>query len=281
MSKKKFLVTGDSYTQGCLWPSVLYEHYNVINVGKAACGSVYMSDSILGEIDLDDPPSHVFVLWGCINRYDVKLPSNKVTDFFLSNKQYFARIKDTCYYFTGGDHYNDIISKNYKNIKSSTWPSVDGVEDYLLLPEWIQKECHDKGIFDFSLYSIDGIVKNFSMLQFPLNQQYLEDQTLYSMIHCQNFLKANNIPYNFSFVADPFSTPMKSVANLIDVNKFFGSIQKTNPLNKKIDWSRYILLNPYNFAVAHDYLQDDLMHMTEQGQEKWANAIRKFLQYKW
>ena len=231
-----------------------------------------MSDSIINSIDFDNPPDYVFILWSCINRIDVKLPINKATTKFIDNESHKAKIGNTYYYFTGGDHFNEIVKNNYQNIKSDDWPNINGVDDFVNLPDLVQKECLEKEIFSFSHYSIQGRLQNYAMLQYSTDEKYLVDITLQSMISCQSLLEAHNIPYNFGFVIDPFSKPTKFMRKL-----GFGFIDKRNPLYKFINWKKYIPLNPYNYAVRYNHLESDLVHMTPVGQTAWSKEIKKFI----
>jgi hypothetical protein len=71
------------------------------------------------------------------------LPSNSLIDnkFLLppmTPRDYTVMIGDTFYVNIETDIHFD---KMYKNVKDSSWPRCDSIEEFELLPEWIQKEC--------------------------------------------------------------------------------------------------------------------------------------------
>lgn len=264
---KKILVGGDSFTYNSKWPELLFPDCEIINLGRSGAGNRFIADSVIDYVSRHKV-DQVFVLWSAINRVDIPVPVSEITDSWIKSTRYYGKINDTYYWFSGKDKYNSVINKNYKNIKDPSWPTVKSIDDFVVLPLELQAECYKSNLFGFELHSLEGKMVNYVMLNYLNSKTYLEDMTWKNVLNCQNALEVQNIPYNFGFIFEPFSA---------DTVETFGKLQQNHPLYRCIHWDKYVKLSPYNYAVRHDLLAEDMFHMSFAGQIKWAQEIKQFV----
>jgi len=263
--RMSILVSGCSYTENAKWVDELFT--NVINYGKSGAGNTYISNSIIYNIDLLNPPSYVFILFSGVNRIDLSVPKTLDTQKLAIELKYYGIVNDILYLFTGSDKINIQICRNYRNIKSLAWPEIYCIDDFLKLPKKIKDECIEKQIFYFGLENSDlmSMINTSMMLNYLNDTNYLQTLTYQNILNCQTFLERHLIPYNFSFISNVFDTNNKTQ---------FGVLNKSHPLYKRINWSNYINDTPYEFAVKYNCLADDQFHLSHHGQRLWAQKIR-------
>lgn len=260
---KKVLVTGASYVYGKNWIKQIFPKYDVINLSRTAAGNKFISDSVVNTIDLSDPPDFVFIVWSSPTFIDLQLPLTDTTKLVLQRHRLYGIINDIGYWFSGGNRFTE-LPKNYKNIRSESWPDVETVDDFINLPGNIQHECYNDNLFWYDPMSADGKIQNFSMLQYMNNRAYQEDLSFNHIVACCNFLDHHKIPYRFTFVENPFGKRYKS----------FGKLSKTHKLFDRIKWRNYIAQTPYEYGVDKDLLEDkDNYHLTNDGYDRWAKSI--------
>jgi hypothetical protein len=260
------LVTGCSYTQNSIWPTALFPQHQIVNLGRAAAGNRYISDSVIKSIDINSPPDFVFVLFSTIDRCEVLVPRNKLTEEIADIYTWYGKIRDTIYFFSGGDKWSDDVTRCYNNIKEQSWPVVNSPDEFLNLPIEIKQECFRSGIFNISYGNIEQCIHDAFMINYFSNSSFLQTQTYLSIINCQTFLEKHNIPYMFSFVYDPFD---------FDYVNLFGCLDKTHYLHQSVNWNKFINCFPYETGLEFDLLLEDKVHLTKEGQLVWSKQIAK------
>lgn len=250
---KKILISGCSYTENASWPSVLFPGDNIVNLGRSAAGNQFIAESILESIYLSSPPDMVFILWSGINRVDVPLPKNDITFQFAKQWKYFGELKYCLMLFSGGDYVNANIENSYNAIADPTWPKVKNLDEFLSLGSWNQL-----------FRNLENEIQTFVSTQYLQSPGYLSSKTLKSMDQCLGFLERHNIDYRFGFIANPLDKNNQTQ---------FGYLEK-DYLYDRINWSKYVTLNPYEFGVRHNYMSDDSFHLTNEGMEHWASEIK-------
>jgi hypothetical protein len=267
MSKPTILFAGDSFVANSRWPTYLFPESTIINLAKTAAGNTFIADSIIHAIDITNLPDFVFILWGTITKIDITLPVTESTSNNIKKWEFYGKIDQTYYVFTGGDKFNSVIRNNYKNIKDTTWPAVETVEEYLKLPNTTQKYCEDAGLYWPTYPTIEDKIFKYALIQYANNLGHLENITYKSMIACQSFLESNNVPYRFGFTVNPFNG--KHVDKL-------GRLCKQNNLYNKINWKNYIELSPHDYGVDNNCLDNDQFHLTPSGIINWAKSIKNY-----
>jgi hypothetical protein len=261
------LVTGCSYTQESVWPSALFPKYQIINLGRAGAGNRYISNSVINLIDINFPPDFVFILFSGVNRSEVLVPNNHLTKPLATTYKYYGEIRDTLYFFSGGNKWTELITRGYNNIKDqSHWPIISSPDEFLNLPTQIKQECLEAGLFNCSYGEIEQCIHDALMINYFSNISFLQTQTYLSIINCQTFLEKHNIPYMFSFFYNPFD---------LDYATQFGCLDRTHHLHKVVNWDKFINCFPFETGLKFNLLEEDEVHLTTQGQLKWANQITK------
>lgn len=266
MSPKRILVSGCSYVEGAMWPQMAFPNTEIVNIGQHGAGNQYISNSIIHAVDPKSPPDYVFVLFAGVNRADVALPKTKSSLELLAKKKFGAVLDDTVYLFSGGSKINANMVRCYNEIRDAGWPDINGVEDWLNLDTRLRQECLDHDFFEFDCWSSEQLVEGAWALSYFNNATFLETQTYKAVGNCVNFLESHNIKYNFGFVYDPFNT---------DYQKFYGCLNKKNPMYSKVNWNKFINLFPYEIGLKYDLFAEDGAHLSESGQELFAKQLQK------
>jgi hypothetical protein len=263
----KIVVTGCSYTDHADWPEALFSQDIIVNLGKSGAGNRYISDSITRSIDPKDPPDFVFVLFSGVNRREVIVPINSKTKKIADLYRFYGILDDSIYIFSGGDKYNKSIVDCYNRIKDlELWPAINSCDEFLELPAIIKQECIQRGIIPFADWSIDQLVHSALMINYFLNPTFLQTQTYRAIIDCQTFLEKHNIPYVFSFFYNPFDW---------DYSKQFGCLDKKHILYQQVNWDKFITQFPFETGIEFELLDEDGVHLSKQGQLRWASQIAK------
>jgi hypothetical protein len=267
----RVLVSGCSYTQGAIWPQLVYPGAEIINLGRSGAGNTYISDSIVDAIDKYHDIDQVFVLFSAVNRSDIVVPNTPIIRKFLEEYRYGQVLNNQCYIFSGGDKYTKQILRNYKNIKSETWPEIDNIDDYLSLSYDIRKECQEHKIFNFDMYGLTGMLQHVMMLNYLDNKSFLSDKTYLSVKRCIDTLENADIPYQFSFIYNPWNKNLSSQ---------LGILEKHSKLRKQINWDKYVDFTPFEFCLKHQLLADDMFHLSQLGETAWAEKLKKIIEEK-
>lgn len=262
---KRILISGCSYTNNAIWPSLLWPQHHVINLGRPGAGNRYISESIIKSIDRADPPDAVFALFSGVNRSDVLVPKNAATQLVAREYKWHGEIKNSLYFFSGGDQYNDLIANNYNRIRDDSWPTVSNFDDFLDLPPELIQESINSGIVTFSQFNRTQLVHHAMMINYLSNQSFLIDNTYFAIVNLQTWLERLKIPYMFSFIYDPFDT---------DYRKLFGTLDATNSWHKHVAWDKFVDIHPLEIGLEYDLLQHDGIHITPEGQAKWVELIQ-------
>jgi lysophospholipase L1-like esterase len=104
------------------------------------------------------------------------------------------------------------------------------------------------------------------MVNYFSNAVFLQNQTYYAIIDCQTFLKNHGIPYVFGFFYNPFDHGYTNQ---------FGNLDRKNILYQQVNWDKFIKIFPIETGIEFDLLDDDGVHLSIQGQIKWARQIEK------
>ena len=268
MASKKILVSGCSFTDGALWPELVFSNATIDNIGKAGAGNHYISRSTVSKV-IQNHYDKVFILFSGVNRVDLPVPSNIHTANVSKNLKYAQKIDDVIYFFSGGDKWSQQIVKNYKNIKDSDWPEIFSIDDFLNLDDTIKHECIDKQIIKNNEQTMD--LEKLLNLTFLINYLRGHESSL-SQITYENLLfpilmlEKLNIDYNFGFIYDPFDTNFQST---------MGILNKNDPRHKFINWNRYIPIFPLEISMKYNFT-DDGFHLNKEGQNFFAKKLIEF-----
>jgi hypothetical protein len=270
----KILISGCSYTKNKEWPTHLFPSSDISNFAESASSNRYISDSIVHNIDLNDKPDFVFILWTGLNKLDIQLPDSKIIKDLAAQWKYFGHIGNSIYLFDGGNKYDSILENNYKHIKDDSWPDATNLIDFWNLDPIIKQECIDKQLFSFLKFDPDNLMNliKTSMLlpRFYNNSKFFNDTSQSAIANCCTFLEYHNIPYKFTFVFDVFGEHTNN-------NRLQGKIDKTNSNFGRISWDKYVKLTPYEFGLKYDLLAEDQFHLTEDGMNRWAIELQRKL----
>ena len=107
----------------------------------------------------------------------------------------------------------------------------------------------------------------------------IKTQSLLNILSCQNFLKANKIPYRFTFIynfLDKNFDHNHLTNEKVDTNGFMstlGSIDSKHPICNFIDQN--MILRPFalDFGLRHGVTRDDLFHLTKEGYDDWSKEL--------
>lgn len=260
---KKILITGGSYVEGKDWIKQIFPDCDLVNVARVGAGNKFVADSVVNTIDLANPPDFVFIVWSNITYVDVQLPMTDTTKDEFARYPYYGVIDDIGYWFTGGNKFTDVMRNNYKNIRAEHWPELETVDDFINMPQDIQRECFESGLLWYDPLTLEGRIQNYVMTQYMHNRAYVEDLSFNHITACCDFLNHHKIPYRFTFVENPFGKRYKS----------FGKLSKTHRLFDRITWKNYIPRTPYEYGVEKDLLSHDNYHLTYDGYDQWARSI--------
>jgi hypothetical protein len=259
---KKVLITGGSYVEGKNWIKQIFPDSDVTNLARSAAGNKFVSDSVVNTIDLANPPDFVFIVWSNLSFIDLEIPLTDTTRSLFDQYKFYGIINNLGYWFPGGNKFAG-LRDNYKNIKDSSWPDIETLDDFINLPLDIQQECYKANLLWYDPLSFEGRIWNFAMIQYMNNRAYQEELTFNHIVACCDFLDHHKIPYRFTFVENPFGKRYKS----------FGRLSKKHRLFGRINWRNYIARTPYEYGVDKDLLDTDNYHLTNDGYEQWAQSI--------
>lgn len=267
------LLSGCSYTHGYDWPEHLWPRARVTNLARSGASNLYISDSIIDSIDLQNKPDYVFVLWSGLNKLDMILPVSAVTDKLSAGHEFYGKIGQSYYFFDGGNKHTHLV-KNYNQIKDPAWPQISNLADFFMLDQRIINECHAARVMPISGFDLSDLdhylYAAFALYRLYTDTQFFNDRSLRAIANCVTFLEHHQIPYQFSFCCDVF-------AKHADSQLLQGRIDKTNKNFSRITWNKYVKLTPYEFGLRHDFLSADEFHLTHQGMNNWADQIRQLL----
>lgn len=107
----------------------------------------------------------------------------------------------------------------------------------------------------------------------------VKSQSLLQILSCQNFLKANNIPYRFTFIynfLDKNFDHNHLVNEKTKENGFMatlGSVDKHHPILNYIDQD--MIIGPFGLDIGlrQGLLKNDGFHLTKKGLNVWANEL--------
>jgi hypothetical protein len=265
MSRNQILLSGCSFTDRRSWPTVMFPDCNIDNRARSGSGNRYISDSIVDAIHTGARPHMVFILWTAIARADLVLPAIPAVSKLFENYEYCRQIRNVMYYFTGGNKFDSVIRDNFSNIYPDHLTVIQSIKQYLDLDPDVRSDCEDNELFWFKNHSIRAYIEHYAMLQYLPCPEYMEDLSYQHIVSCHDILEKYDIPYRFGFIMDPFDT---------DHTKQFGNLTKQHDLYGCIDWSKYVKLNPYEYAVKHDLLSSDSFHLSDLGYCTWAKEVR-------
>lgn len=260
------MISGCSYTADSHWPAAIWPHHDIINLGRSGAGNRYITDSIIKSIDLHHPPHGVFVLLASVNRSDIIVPRNAQSESFAKQYPYHGVIDDSIYFFSGGDKYNALISRNYNNVRASSWPEMQNCGDFLDLPSDIKQECLARGIPSFGEWDFEQFMNSALMLHYLPSQSFLQNQTYHAIFTLQTFLERYHIPYAFGFTYNLFDS---------DYSRTYGNLDKRSAWYDKIKWDRWIDVFPLEIGLEHDLFLEDGVHLRREAQEIWANKVSR------
>ncbi len=257
------LISGCSFTapkpnQTSHWTNKLFDAFGVINVAKGGAGNRYIASSILSNIDLENKPAFVFVLWSGLRRIDIPFQTNTSRRLYKSYA-YYNKCNDVEYYFTGG---NKGMAMPYIDYELHGYSSIEKYRASIATPvvnepvSTIIREIENE--FYRGSNGPLGVEKSDIMC----NQLSLE-----AISSVTNFLDNHDILYNFSFIYDPFSPHTIDEPSL-------GAIDTSNTYFNHINWNMYIDNTPFEYGLKYDKISNDGFHLTDCGMEQWAKTIK-------
>ncbi len=261
----KVVVSGCSFTEGAAWPEVLFPDRDVINLGRAGAGNIYIADSILHAVHHHRDVQEVFVVFSGINRTDIMVPNTPGMQRFLEQHRYGATLGSRCYVFSGGDKFSSLILRNYARIRDPDWPNISTIDEYLELPAHIREECIDMDIVEWRHRDYYDIIYHACMLNHLDNRDFLSDRTYLNLINLFDALEHRQIPYHFTFCGDVFDR---------DFQTFLGNLNQDSPYHAMIDWQRYIACTPWEHGIETNLLNVDGIHPSREGQISWAKKLK-------
>lgn len=268
----KILVSGCSYTEKQMWPSLLFapKQYDVINLGKSGAGNEYIANSVM--FNADSKPDFVFVLWSGINRTDFRVPNSNIFAKTIAGS-YDSDVVGNSRYFLSGHAVDPDKGwlAGYNDIKLPEWPNITCLQDWFDLPESIKLECLQHKLY----LSTHGGKENMATFchqyyltqHLDINKKYRSERTFQNLVNCFNMLDKFNIPYRFSFIYDIFSDYHNHSLGQAVKEKYYDYI----------NWDKYINLTPYEYGIKHNLLDEDEFHLTINGMNRWAGEVSAIL----
>lgn len=274
MEKSKVIVGGCSYTSGLPWPSRLFPSADVLNLARGGSSNRFISDSIVYSIDVENKPDFVFILWTGLNKLDMILPDSPAIEKLAFSNRYYGKVGHSYYVFDGGDKYNSVLVKNYKNIADPTWPVVNNLLDFCDLPVAVVAECYSRNLLPMKQVEFNNLEQylqtSFFLQRLYNDSKFFNDISLSAVAQCCTFLDYHKIPYQFSFFCDIFS-------DHADTPLLQGKIDKTNINFSRIPWQKYVKLTPYEYGLKNNFIAKDNFHLTVDGMNQWADEIKQHL----
>jgi hypothetical protein len=241
---KRVLISGCSFTENFIhfdpmhWTYDAFptNDYEITNVARGGAGNNYIASSILSNIDLNNKPDYVFVLWSGIRRIDMPFPSG-TSDAKFKNYP-FCAVNNECssvdYFFTGQNiAMLEGGTRRHFDVKLGIFEEIADI--------YYTNENSDKFCNQLSLSAISSVT---------------------------NFLDNHNINYNFSFIYGIHN-------RYLDRQPSLGLIDTKNKQYAHINWDRYIDIPPFDYGIKHNLISDDRFHLTDNGMRQWARLIKK------
>jgi hypothetical protein len=224
----KILTSGCSFSRGpTAWPNHVANlaDADLVNLAQAGAGNTYISRSIIDELQ-NRTYDLVLVMWSGLERIDIQ----------VSNIQQFSET---------------IYTSDYQS-KQNDWPEkiVYPVNDQ----DYVQKNW---------VFGVGHLNKDTALLKSKLfdNLYRYQDfdehlqRSLYDMISLESYLKANSVPYVFSFYQN-YITPR------------FDCLDWDNIFNED---------NIFDLTKTINEYDADGLHPGARAQEEWANCLYRFL----
>jgi hypothetical protein len=126
--------------------------------------------------------------------------------------------------------------------------------------DWTRNDGNDPPV----LWNYPFLDTYFKLKYKNNDRNFLIDNSTLHILNCHNFLESQNIPYKFGFIYNIFDSNLKEEP----------SCSKSQGYFKFINWDKFINFPPLEFGVKHDLLQDDGVHLTQEGMNIWANSIK-------
>jgi len=232
LNNKTVLVNGCSFSRGPnAWPYHLQKIYdfNLVNLAQAGAGNSYIQESTIEEIS-SRAYDFVIIMWTGLARMDFKVED--ITQF--KNSKYTSQYQKTR---------NDWPQKNIYPVNDQDY--VD--DNWAFGCGFINNE---QAMVNANLFN--GLYKHMDLQQFVYH-------ALIKMISLQSFLKAQNIPYVFTFYND------------------YVEDLKTNKLYDLLDQNN-IFASENIFALAQKYNDlDDTNHPMDKTHAEWATLLKDFI----
>ena len=105
----------------------------------------------------------------------------------------------------------------------------------------------------------------FKTIHTTTSNTYFSQLNMYHVIMFLNYLKAQNIPYKYTFIYD------------ITQDYLEPSLGKCNAYYDMLDKKHYIPITPYEFALKTNGFSEDGFHLTTECQAAWALEVKKYL----
>ena len=105
----------------------------------------------------------------------------------------------------------------------------------------------------------------FKTIHTTNSNTYFSQLNMYYVIMFLNYLKAQNIPYKYTFIYDIIQDYEEP------------SLGKCNAYYDMLDKTHYIPITPYEFALKTNGFSEDGFHLTKECQVAWAHEVKKYL----
>jgi len=232
LNNKTVLVNGCSFSRGPnSWPYHLQKIYdfNLVNLAQAGAGNSYIHESTIEEISYR-AYDFVIIMWTGLARMDFKVEN--ITQF--KNSKYTSQYQKT----------------------RNDWPQKT------IYPVNDQDYVDDSWVFGCGFMNNEQTMVNanlFNGLYKHMDIQQFVYHALIKMISLQSFLKAQNIPYVFTFYND------------------YVEDLKTNKLYELLDQNN-IFAGENIFTLAQKYNDlDDTNHPMDKTHAEWATLLKDFI----
>jgi hypothetical protein len=204
--------------------------FNLVNLAQAGAGNTYIQESTVEELSKRNY-DYVIIMWSGLSRIDYKIENINL----LIDSKYTSR---------------------YQKLRND-W------EGKLITPVNDQDYVDDNWVFGCGVLNKElALTKTniFNSIYKHLGYKQFVYHSLQKMISLQSFLKAQNIPYLFTFYQD-YLTELQiqpSLYNLLD---------QTNIYNKK-----------NIFSIAKDFNDiDETLHPNTKTHFEWSKLLKEFI----
>lgn len=231
MQDKNVLVNGCSFSRGPIsWPYYLQKKlkFNLVNLALSAAGNKYIHDSTITELSRREY-DHVFIMWTGLQRNDVQVADIAQFDQCVTSATQVLE--------------NDWADK-------IVWPIND--QDY------VEKDWVFVGLDNDYIKSI----KFAEYIKYRSRANEVQQSLLY-MFTLQSVLKAQGIPYTFSFFTDYLNDLQQlKLYNMLD----FDNICTTD--------------NIHSIAKRINSYDVDGYHPGVEANQLWADKLIEFINAK-